>query len=64
MPAIDARQGGKRCRCGARRDKNAKKCRKCEARSRYRRSTHYKKAAQRRTHLFQPKRNQGKGMPS
>ena len=64
MPIIDVCQAGKRCRCGARRDKNVKKCRKCEARCRYRRSTHYKKAAQRRTRLFKPKRNQRKDMPS
>jgi len=64
MPAVEIRPAGKRCRCGARRDKNAKKCRKCEARSRYRRSTHYKKAAQRRTRLFQAKRHQRKDMPS
>ena len=64
MPAIEVRLAGKRCRCGARRDKSAKRCRKCEARSRYRRRTHCKKAAQRRTRLFQPKRNQRKDMPS
>ena len=64
MPAIEVRLAGKRCRCGARRDKTAKKCRKCEARSRYRRNTHYRKAAQRRTRHSQPKRHQRKDMPS
>jgi len=64
MPIIEVRRHGKHCRCGARRDKNAKKCRKCEARSRYRRSTHYKKAAQCRTRHFRQDRNQRKDMPS
>ena len=64
MPAIETRPAGKRCRCGARRDTNAKKCRKCEARFRYRRRTHYRKAAQRRTRRFQPKRPQRKDMAS
>jgi ribosomal protein L40E len=64
MPPITLHPAGKRCRCGARRDKTARKCRKCEARSRYRRSTHYRKAAQRRTRLFQPRHNQRKDMPS
>ena len=41
-----------------------KKCPKCEARARYRRKTHYKKAAQRRARPFQPNRNQRKDMPS
>ena len=64
MPPITLHPAGKRCRCGARRDTNAKKCRKCEARSRYRRSTHYRKVAQRRTRHSQPKRHQRKDMPS
>lgn len=64
MPPITLHPAGKRCRCGARRDTNAKKCRKCEARSRYRRNTHYRKAAQRRTRHSQPKRHQRKDMPS
>jgi hypothetical protein len=55
---------GKRCRCGARRDKAAKRCAKCQARLRYRRTRHYRESAQRRAARFTPHRNQRKDMPS
>ncbi len=64
MAAITMPPAGKRCRCGARRDKAAKKCPKCRARARYRRKTHYKKAAQRRARHFGANRNPRKDMPS
>lgn len=64
MTHIEIRSAGPRCRCGARRDKEARKCRKCEARSRYRRKAHYMKQAERRARQFQPRRNDRKGMPS
>lgn len=64
MPHIEVRSAGGRCRCGARRDKEAKKCRKCDARSRYRRKTHYKKLARRRALQFQANSTRRKDMPS
>jgi hypothetical protein len=63
MPPITPPLTGKRCRCGARRDKTTKKCPKCQARSRYRRKTHYKKAARRRARYVQPNCNPRKDMP-
>ncbi len=64
MPPITLPLTGKRCRCGALRDKATKKCPKCLARARYRRKTHYQKAAQRRAHPFKANRNLRKDMPS
>jgi hypothetical protein len=64
VPPVTLPPAGKRCHCGARRDKTAKKCRKCQARSRYRRKTNYQKLARRRARHLQPKRNQRKDMPS
>ena len=64
MPGIVTRSASSRCHCGARRAKDAKKCRKCEARSRYRRKTHHKKQARRRARQFQPSRIRRKDMPS
>jgi hypothetical protein len=55
---------GKRCRCGARRDKAAKRCAKCRARQRYRRATHYRTVARRRAARFSPDLRQRKDMPS
>ena len=64
MPDIATRSAGSRCRCGARRAEGTKKCRKREARSRYRRKTHYKKQARRRARQFQPSRIRRKDIPS
>jgi hypothetical protein len=55
---------GKRCRCGARRDKAARQCAKCCARLRYRRARHYRESGQRRADRFTPHRNPRKDMPS
>jgi ribosomal protein L40E len=64
MPDVPTRSASSRCRCGARRVKDAKKCRKCEARSRYRRKTHYQKLARRRARQFQQDRHERKGILS
>lgn len=64
MPDIVTRSADSRCRCGACRAKDEKKCRKCEARSRYRRKMHYKKKARHRARQFQPSRIRRKDMQS
>ena len=55
---------GKRCRCGAQKDKAAKRCAKCHAWLRYRRTRHYQKIARRRATHFQSVRHQRKDMAS
>ena len=61
MPPITLPLTGKRCRCGALRDKATKKCPKCQARARYRRKTHYKKAARRRARALPGEPSTAKG---
>jgi len=55
---------GKRCHCGARKDTTARRCAKCHARLRYRRTRHYQKITRRRATQFRPARHQRKDMPS
>lgn len=64
MAAIPGGPGVKRCRCGARRDKTARRCAKCQARACYRRSQHYQEIARRRANQFHPIRNQRKDTTS
>jgi hypothetical protein len=64
MAAITGLVPGKRCGCGARRDKAAKRCAKCEARAAYWRTRHHQKIARRRANHFSPIRLQRKDMPS
>ncbi len=64
MPDLAIPSPGKRCRCGRRRDKAAKRCAKCYARLHYRRARHYRGIARRRAARFTPDLYQRKDMPS